>query len=221
MKSFLLIGLGKFGQVLGEILMNMGDEVLAVDKNEDIINEIAPKYTSAVCANCNNIEVLRGFDIPSFDACIVTIGDDFQSSLEITDNLKELHAKKVVAKATTDIQKKFLNRSGADTIVYPNHDSALALATSLNGSIDYEAFRYTEIDEKYSVTEVAVPKSWINKTIIKINPRGGEARLNILLVRQGKNTVAAPRGDFKFEDGQTVVVFGETERIYKFINEGK
>ncbi|MCD8285717.1 MAG: NAD-binding protein, partial [Clostridia bacterium] len=134
MKSFLLIGLGKFGQLLGKELMDMGDEVMVVDKNEDIINELAPQYTSAICANCMNREVLKGFDIPKFDACIVSIGDDFQSSLEITDNLKSLGAKKVIAKASTEIQKKFLNRTGADVIVYPNRDAALSLATSLNGS---------------------------------------------------------------------------------------
>ncbi|MCD8308102.1 MAG: TrkA family potassium uptake protein [Clostridia bacterium] len=220
MKSFLLIGLGKFGQLLGNELMEMGDEVMVVDKNENIINELAPNFTNAVCANCMNMEVLRGFDIPKFDACIVSIGDDFQSSLEITDHLKELKAKKVIAKASTEIQKKFLNRTGADVIVYPNRDAALALATNLNGTRDYEAFKYTEIDDKFSVTEVPVPPSWKGKSIVKINPRG-QGRLNILLVRQGKNTVAAPNGDFVFEEGQTMVVFGETDRIYNLINTNK
>ncbi|MCD8295444.1 MAG: TrkA family potassium uptake protein [Clostridia bacterium] len=220
MKSFLLIGLGKFGQLLGNELMEMGDEVMAVDKNENIINELAPKFTSAVCANCMNIDALKGFDIPKFDACIVSIGDDFQSSLEITDNLKSLKAKKVIAKASTDIQRKFLFRAGADNVVYPNRDAALSISKSLNGSKDYDTFTYSEIDDKYSVTEVEVPKSWIGRTIININPRG-QGRLNILLVRQGKNTVAAPGADFTFEAGQSMVVFGETDRIYSLINKKK
>ena len=108
MKSVLLIGMGKFGQTLGERLLNMGDEVMIVDKNEDIVNTLAPKYTNALIANCMNENNLRTMDIPSFDVCVVAIGDDFQSSLEITSILKDLGARYVVSKATTEIQRKFL-----------------------------------------------------------------------------------------------------------------
>lgn len=101
MKSVLLIGMGKFGQTLGERLLNMGDEVMIVDKNEDIVNTLAPKYTNALIANCMNENNLRTMDIPSFDVCVVAIGDDFQSSLEITSILKDLGARYVVSKATT------------------------------------------------------------------------------------------------------------------------
>lgn len=113
MKSILLIGMGKFGQTLGTRLLNMGDEVMIVDKNEDIINALAPKYTNALIANCMNADNLSTMDIPSFDVCVVAIGDDFQSSLEITSLLKDLGAKYVVSKATTEIQRKFLLRNGS------------------------------------------------------------------------------------------------------------
>lgn len=103
MKSVLLIGLGQFGQALGQKLINMGDEVMIVDKNESVINSLAPKYTNALVANCMNIDNLKSMDIPSYDACVVAIGDDFQSSLEITSNLKDLGAKYVVSKANTEI----------------------------------------------------------------------------------------------------------------------
>ena len=105
MKSILIIGLGKFGQMLGEKLLNMGDEVMIIDKNEEIVNRLAHKYTDAVIANCMNEENLKAIDIPSFDACVVAIGDDFQSSLEITSLLKDLGAKWVVSKATTEFQR--------------------------------------------------------------------------------------------------------------------
>lgn len=124
MKSILLIGMGKFGQTLGTRLLNMGDEVMIVDKNEDIINALAPKYTNALIANCMNADNLSTMDIPSFDVCVVAIGDDFQSSLEITSLLKDLGAKYVVSKATTEIQRKFLLRNGADEVIYPDRDIA-------------------------------------------------------------------------------------------------
>lgn len=117
MKSVLLIGMGKFGKTLGEKLLGMGDEVMIVDKNEDIINALAPKYTNALIANCMSENNLATMDIPSFDVCVVAIGDDFQSSLEITSLLKELGAKYVVSKATTEIQRKFLLRNGADEVI--------------------------------------------------------------------------------------------------------
>ena len=120
--------MGKFGQTLGTRLLNMGDEVMIVDKNEDIINALAPKYTNALIANCMNADNLSTMDIPSFDVCVVAIGDDFQSSLEITSLLKDLGAKYVVSKATTEIQRKFLLRNGADEVIYPDRDIAEKLA---------------------------------------------------------------------------------------------
>ncbi|MCI8988396.1 MAG: NAD(P)-binding domain-containing protein, partial [Clostridia bacterium] len=134
MKSVLLIGMGRFGTILGERLMSMGDEVMIVDKDEELINSLAPKYTNAVIANCMNADNLKALDIPSFDACVVAISDDFQSSLEITSLLKDLGAKHVVARANTKIQRKFLFRVGADDVVYPNHDIAEKLAVRYNAT---------------------------------------------------------------------------------------
>ena len=157
MKSVLLIGMGKFGQTLGEKLLNMGDEVMIVDKNEDKINQLAQKYTDALIANCMNADNLRALNIPSFDACIVAIGDDFQSSLEITSLLKDLGAKWVVSKATTEIQRKFLLRNGADEVVYPDRDIAEKLAVKLNSA---KVFDYIELNSEYSIFEIAVPDKW-------------------------------------------------------------
>ena len=168
MKSILLIGMGQFGQILGEKLVNMGDEVMIVDKDEDIINPIASKYAGAVIANCMNADNLKTLDIPSFDVCVVTIADDFQSSLEITSILKDLGAKYVVSKANTDIQRKFLIRVGADEVIYPNRDVAEKLAVKLNSQKVYD---YIELDSEYSIFELAVPNKWIGKTIMEANPR--------------------------------------------------
>ena len=132
MKSILLIGMGQFGQILGGRLIDMGDEVMIVDKEEDVINSLAPKYTNAVITNCMNADNVKSLDIPSFDACVVTIADDFQSSLEITSILKDLGAKYVVSKANTEIQRKFLFRVGADEVIYPNRDVAEKLAVRLD-----------------------------------------------------------------------------------------
>ena len=131
MKSILLIGLGRFGYLVGSELLKMGNEVMVVDKDEEKINMNASKFTHSVSANCASEEVLASFNLKAFDACIVAIGDDFQSSLEITSLLKDLGAKYVISRATTDIQKKFLLRSGADEVLYPDKDVAEKIAVKL------------------------------------------------------------------------------------------
>lgn len=217
MKSVLLIGLGQFGQALGEKLINMGDEVMIVDRNEDVINALAPKYTSAAICNCMVADNLKTLDIPSFDACVVAIGDDFQSSLEITSNLKDLGAKYVVSKANTEIQRKFLFRVGADEVIYPNHDIAEKLAVKLNSSKVYD---YIELDPEHSIFEIAVPSKWAGKTLADINPRGKHG-LNILTLKKGKKIVPAMAANTTFESGDHMVVFGNTEKILAFTNKSK
>ena len=206
--------MGRFGTILGERLMSMGDEVMIVDKDEGLINSLAPKYTNAVIANCMNADNLKALDIPSFDACVVAISDDFQSSLEITSLLKDLGAKHVVARANTKIQRKFLFRVGADDVVYPNHDIAEKLAVKLNSD---GVFDYIDIDSTYSIFEIAVPESWYGKTLIDENPRGTFG-INILLIKKGKNIVPSPNPNYVFEDGDHILAFGSTEKILAFTN---
>ena len=168
MISVLLIGMGKFGRTLGEKLLGMGDEVMIVDKNEDVINALAPRYTNALIANCMTMENLETMDIPSFDVCVVAIGDDFQASLEITSNLKDCGAKKVVSRATTEIQRKFLLRMGADEVIYPDADIAEKLAVRLNTD---NVINFVDLDSQYSIFEIALPKKWLKKSLVEINPR--------------------------------------------------
>ncbi len=217
MKSILLIGMGKFGQTLGTRLLNMGDEVMIVDKNEDIINALAPKYTTALIANCMNADNLSTMDIPSFDVCVVAIGDDFQSSLEITSLLKDLGAKYVVSKATTEIQRKFLLRNGADEVIYPDRDIAEKLAVKLNSAKVYD---YIELDAEYSIFEIAVPSEWYRKKIVDVNPRR-KYDINILTIKKGHKIISSPNAEYVFEDGDHMVVFGNTEKILAFTNKRK
>ena len=188
MKSVLLIGMGKFGQTLGENLLNMGDEVMIVDKNEEIINALAPKYTNALIANCMNENSLSSMDIPSFDVCVVAIGEDFQSSLEITSLLKDLGAKFVVSKAV---------RINAEKV-----------------------YDYIELDSEYSVFEIAVPTEWYRKKIVDVDPRK-RFGINILTIKKGKKIVTSPDAQYTFEEGDHMVVFGNTEKILTFTNRKK
>ncbi len=215
MKSVLLIGMGKFGQTLGENLLEMGVEVMIVDKNEDRIEQLSAKYTDALIANCMNEDNLKSMDIPSFDACVVAIGDDFQSSLEITSLLKELGAKWVVSKATTEIQKKFLLRNGADDVVYPDKDIAEKLAVKLNSE---KVFDYIELNSEYSIFEIAAPRQWAGQKLVDVNPRK-KYGLNILTIKKGTDIVDSIDANYVFEENDHMLVFGKTEQILAFANQ--
>ena len=214
MKSVLLIGMGKFGQTVGEKLLAMGNEVMIVDKDEETVNLLAGKYTDALIANCMNEDNLRALDIPSFDICIVAIGDDFQSSLEITSILKDLGAKWVVSKASTDIQRKFLLRNGANEVVYPDRDIAEKLAVKINSA---KIFDYIELNNEYAIFEIAVPNSWAGKKLVDLNPRK-KYGMNLLTVKKGTDVAPSLGPDYVFEQGDHMLVFGKTEKILAFTN---
>ena len=165
-KTILLIGLGRFGLHIAKKLNELGHEVMAVDVNEEKINRAVPYVTDAQIGNSTNEEFLKSLGINNFDLCIVTISDDFQSSLETTSLLKELGAKKVVSRAERDGQAKFLLRNGADEIVYP--EKQLASWMAIKYSADH-ILDYIKIDNEHAIFEVSVPKDWIYYFICSIS----------------------------------------------------
>ena len=181
-KTILLIGLGRFGLHIAKKLHELGHEVMAVDINEERINQAVPYVTDAQIGNGTKEEFLKSLGIKNFDLCIVTISDDFQSSLETTSLLKELGAKKVVSRAERDGQAKFLLRNGADEIVYP--EKQLASWMAIKYTADH-ILDYIEIDNEHAIFEVSVPNHWVGKTIGEIDIRK-KYGINILGIKDGK-----------------------------------
>ena len=134
MKSFLIIGMGTFGHHLCRALCKLKCEVMIADQNGEALEDMLPYVASAKICDCANIEVLRSFGVQQFDACFVCVNQNFQACLEITDQLKELGAKRVYSKADRDLEAKFLRRCGADFIIYPSA-AAQSAVTSSNGTI--------------------------------------------------------------------------------------
>ena len=154
MKSVLLIGLGRFGLHIAQKLNDLGHEVMAVDRDEDRVNQVLPFATNAQIGDSTSREFLSSLGVDNFDACIVAIGDNFQNSLETTDLLKELGAKKVIARASRGVQEKFLLRNGANEVVYP--EKQLATWTAIRCTSEH-ILDYIELDEDYSIFEISVP----------------------------------------------------------------
>lgn len=179
MKTILLIGLGRFGRHVAKKLTELKHQVMAIDKNEDRVQAALPYVTDAQIGNCTREDFLKSVGVRNFDICIVAIGDDFQSSLETTSLLKELGAKKVIARAARDVHRKFLLRNGADEVVYP--EKQLADWTAIRYSSDH-IFDYIEIDSEYSIFEIPVPDNWVGKSVGNLDIRK-KYNINILALR--------------------------------------
>lgn len=168
MKSILIIGLGRFGSHICMILHDMGHEILVVDTSEERVQKMLPYATNGLVADSTDKSFLESLGIPNFDICLVTIGDDFQSSMETAALLKDLGAKLVVSRASRGIHEKLLRRCGADVTVYPEKQTAFL--TALRYGSD-SLFEYFIISKDYAVCEVAIPQAWIGKTVGDLNIR--------------------------------------------------
>ena len=211
MKNILLIGLGRFGLNAAKKLRELDHEVLAVDENEERVNDAMPYVTEARIGDCTRAEFLKSLDVPRFDLCIVAIGDDFQSSLEITSLLKDFGAKKVVSRACNDVQGKFLLRNGADNIVYP--EPQLAHWTAIRYASD-NLSDYIELGDDSGIFEVTPPAAWTGKTVgdIDIRKRFG---VNILAIKKDGKMSLAVNCNSVIEEGIHLLVLGAFKDVRK------
>lgn len=211
MRSILLIGLGRFGKYIALKLNELKDEVMAIDINEERVNAILPYVTNAQIGDSTNEEFMKSLEVGNYDSCIVTIGDDFQKSLETAFLLKELGAKYVIARASKETQEKILMRNGADEVVYPEKQLAAWTAIACTSK---EILDYIELDKEYAIFEMEVPQDWFGRTVIEMDTRK-KFGINILGTRyNGKlNMNIAP--DTVFAPGSSVLVLGQDKMVKK------
>ena len=211
MKSVLLIGLGRFGKHIARKLNELNHQVMAVDSNEERVNSVLPFVTNAQIRDSTNEEFLSSLGIRNFDACIVAIGDNFQNSLETASLLKELGAKKVIARASTGVQEKFLLRNGADEVVYP--EKQLASWTAIRCTSD-NILDYIELDENYSIFELSVPSEWTGKSILQLDIRK-KYGISILAIRENGKLHMNITPDTVLSAEKSILVLGAQKAIQK------
>ena len=187
--------------------------MLAVDINEERVNDALPFVTNAMIGDTTNEQFMLSLGINNFDLCVVAIGDNFQSSLETAAMLKDLGAKFILARAKSDVHKKFLQRTGANEVIYTERETAESLAV-MHGSDSI--FDYIELTPEYSIYEISVPKSWIGKTIIGKNVRA-KHHINILATKENGMIKPLPRPDHIFKSEETLLVMGHNEDIEKIV----
>ncbi|MCI8548990.1 MAG: TrkA family potassium uptake protein [Lachnospiraceae bacterium] len=211
MKSILLIGLGRFGKHIAIHLNQLGHQVMAVDYVEERVESSLSFVTNAQIGDSTNADFLQSLGVRNFDVCIVTIGNNFQSSLETTSLLKELGAKLVVSRAARDVQAKFLLRNGADEVVYP--EKQLAKWTAIRYSADH-IFDYMELDKDHAIFEIQVPDSWNGRTIGHIDIRK-KFNINIMGIKKNGKLELSISPDTVLESGETMLVLGRNRDLQK------
>lgn len=211
MKTFLVIGLGRFGTAVATELCALGNEVLAMDIHEELVQAAAPNVTHAVTADARDPEVLRALAVRNFDCAVVAVGGDIGNSALITLNLKELGVNKVVCKAASHTHRKVLEKIGADRVVFPEHEMGNKLAHALSSS---NVLNFIELSDEASIVEVPVPSMWVGKTIREIDVRKAYG-VNIIALRRGEKQkfVIAPGGDAELAADDVVVMLGLDKNI--------
>ena len=205
MKSYIVIGLGRFGSQAAKRLYELGCEVLAIDHNSELVQPIANQVTQAVVADARDKEVLRALGAKDFQCAIVAIGDNLADSVLATMNLKELGVPYIVCKASDETHRQVLLKLGADRVVIPEQEHADRLAKNLSSP---NVLDYIELSEEYGIIEIPAPKAWVGKSLKELNVRA-KLGVNIIAVESGEKTNVSPAADYQVKAGDVMVVLGE------------
>ena len=211
MKSVLIIGMGRLGMQLAVKMEEMGNDVMAIDQNEAVIEVVSGHVTDCMTGDCTNENVIASLGVENFDICFVTIGDDFQSSLVITYLLKKAGARNIVAKARQDIQAELLKTIGASEVIFPEKEMAEKLAVRYNAD---NIFDYIPLTTDDAIYEIKAPSSWYGKTIVQLNVRVNY-KVSIIAVKNGEDIITSPGASYKFKNGDHMMVIGKSSDVFK------
>lgn len=205
MKSYVVIGLGRFGKTLARQLCLLGAEVLAMDVHNDLVQQVAEDVTHAVVGDAQDKDVLRALGVRDFDCAIVAIGTDLAASVLTVMNLQELEVPYIICKAHDETHSRVLKKLGVNKVVIPEQENATRLARSLHS---HNVLDYIELSEDYGILEIPAPKSWIGKTLKELNIRA-KLGINIIAVENGRKTNVSPSADYLILEGDIMVVLGD------------
>lgn len=211
MKSFVVIGCGRFGTSVAKTLYELGNEVMAVDMDSDVIQEISEFVTHAVVADALDESVLHELGLSNFDVVIISIASNIEASIMATLTAKEVGAKKVVVKAQSDMHGKVLTKIGADRIIFPERDMGARVAHNLTSS---NILDFIELSPEYYIIEIAALKRWINKSLSELRLRN-KYGVNVLAIKRENNLKISPVADEIVRAGDILVVIGDSEDIRK------
>ncbi len=215
-KQFAVIGLGRFGGSVCKELYSMGHEVLAIDVNEDRVNDYAPYSTHSVVANATEENALLSLGIRNFDHVIVAIGDNIQASILCTLLLKELNVREVWVKAQNNYHHKVVEKIGADRIIHPEHDMGIRIAHYL---VSEKIIDYIELSAEYSIVELMATPKVSNRTIAGLDIRA-KYGCTILGIKRGEEVNISPFPDEVIIEKDILILIGHNRDLKRFEDEG-
>lgn len=210
-KQVAIIGLGRFGMSLLKELTRIGCDVLALDSDEIKVNEAADIATHSVQADSIDKQILKSLGIRNLDIIIVAIGQNVQASILTTITLKELGAKKIVAKAQNSLHGKVLEKVGADLVIYPERDMALKLAKTL---LSHNILDHINLSPEYSIMELIAPKIFVGRSLAEIDVRK-KMRVTILAIKRGEEIIVALQARQVINAGDILVALGKNEDLHR------
>lgn len=211
MKSFVVIGCGRFGRSVAKTLFDLGNEVLAIDKREELVQEVSEDVTHAVQADVMDESVLKDLGIGNFDVAVIAIGSNLEASIMATLIAKELGIKRVIAKAQSELNGKVLYKIGADKVIFPERDMGVRVAHNLTSA---NILDFIELSPDYSILEVTALKEWEEKTLaeLRLSTIYG---INVMAIKKGHEFLVSPTGQSLVEKDDILVVIGNITNIKK------
>lgn len=210
--QFVIVGLGRFGSSLGRELIQLGHEVLGIDKDEEAVQVMSDVLTHTVSADCVDEETLRSLGVRNFDCGVVAIGDDIQASILAAILLKDLGVKKVVAKAMSELHGRVLEKIGVERVVYPERDMGIRVAHQL---VSPNLLDYIELSKEYTIAELVVTKELNGKSLHELNPRA-RFGCSIVAINKPQGIIIAPTASDVLNERDVMVVIGTNEQIEQF-----
>lgn len=210
-KQFVVIGLGRFGSSVAETLYGLGNDVLVIDKNEDLIQDISDKVTHAVQMDATDEGALRTLGLRNFDVAVVTIGSNIQASVMVTLLIKELGVKYIIAKGNSDLHAKVLYKIGADRVILPEKDMGVRVAHNL---VSESILDFIELSPDYSIMEIEAPDEWKDKTIRELKLRS-KYGINVMAIKRDDEINLSPPADFMVKSKDIFVAIGSAEDLSK------
>ncbi|MCL5457680.1 TrkA family potassium uptake protein [Loigolactobacillus coryniformis] len=209
-QNFAVIGLGRFGTSICRVLAAEQQEVLAIDINEDRVNDLADVATEAIVADAQDEETLRSLEIGKFDHVIVAIGKNIQANILVTLIVKELGVPDITAKAENDTHARVLTRIGADQVVHPERDMGERVAHHL---LSPNILNYLAINDDVTMAEVKITSSaFVGKSLTELNfhQRFG---LTVIAIQHGDNVTVSPAGTDVVQLNDEISVVGPTRAV--------
>ena len=208
-REFVIVGLGRFGFHLAKTLFEMGYNVFGIDSDENKVQKSRDICTHVVQADATDEETLRSLGVSNFDVGIVSIGHDLESSVLVALILKEIGISEVIAKASSEIHGKVLERLGVDRMIFPERDMGIRLANHLaiRNIVDY-----LEITPNVSIVEISVSSEMEGESLKSLNLRAKHG-INVLAIRRGSEVIVSPDADIPLESEDVLIAIGSNEDV--------